>query len=149
MAQTYQPAPVVPVYQPAPVVQAYAPAPVVQPYIPPPAYQPQASYSVYNPAAVQPVVYGTPMMGAPIVVPPSNSAATASLVTGIIGIFFAFIPFIGIIIALPCAITALITAIIGMSKGSLNRIGRGPATAGLVLSIITFIMMVFGGGWLW
>jgi len=77
--------------------------------------------------------------------------AVASMVLGIVGIVFSFIPFISVI-GVICAIIAIIMSVcaknaIDQSNGELT--GRGMATAGLVLGIITigfFILALIACG---
>jgi len=65
--------------------------------------------------------------------------AIASMVLGIVGLVFGFIPGLGVI-GLICGVVAIILGVVGKnaidrSNGELN--GRGMATAGIVLGIIT------------
>jgi len=76
----------------------------------------------------------------------SNGIATASMVLGIVGIVFAFlcypIGFILAVIGLPLGGVALSN----ISKGKVVPDGKGKATAGIVLAIITLaiaVIMIF------
>ena len=79
--------------------------------------------------------------GAPVVAgypdpttPPTNGAATASLVLGIISLFAA-------LLFLP-ALAALLLGVFGLRKaGSMTPpIGRGKAVAGIVMSLVSFVV---------
>ena len=66
-----------------------------------------------------------------------NGAATAALVQGIIGLFFFWIPFLGVIIG----ITALILGIKGQKdKNGNNASNKGLGVAGIVLGSITILL---------
>ena len=66
-----------------------------------------------------------------------NGAATAALVQGIIGLFFFWIPFLGVIIG----ITALILGITGQKdKNGNNASNKGLGVAGIVLGSITILL---------
>lgn len=74
----------------------------------------------------------------------SSGLAIASLVLGLVGIVFDFIPGLGIV-ALLCAIVGLILGIVAKSQisNSNGQIGgSGMATAGIVLSIIVLALWV-------
>ena len=82
-----------------------------------------------------------PSQGAPVMagypdpaMRPTNGAATASLVLGIISLFAA-------LLFLP-AVAALVLGIIGIRKaGSMTLpIGRGKAVAGIVMSVVSFVL---------
>ena len=65
--------------------------------------------------------------------PPTNGAATASLVLGIISLFAA-------LLFLP-ALVGLILGIVGLRKAgsTMPPIGRGKAVAGIVMSVVSFV----------
>lgn len=83
-----------------------------------------------RPSQGTPVVAGYPNPAAP----PTNGSATASLVLGIISLFAA-------LLFLP-ALAALVLGIIGLRKaGSMTLpIGRGKAVAGIVMSVVSFVV---------
>ena len=77
----------------------------------------------------------TPMGGMPGGPPPGKSAATGSLVCGILSLVLYFpslIPMVGI----PFSVIGIILAIVGLVMSSNAKRQGSPATAGLVLSII-------------
>ena len=80
-----------------------------------------------------PPVYPYPQAYAPL---PSNGMGTASLVLGLIGLLFSFIPIIGLIswILTPLAI---VFGIIGVAKA---RAPKGMATAGLIMGVLGLII---------
>lgn len=72
--------------------------------------------------------------------PQGNGLATASLVLGILGLIFSFIPFIGLI-AWILAPLGLVLGLVALSKPT----GRGMAIAGAVCSGIALLVCF---GWL-
>lgn len=92
------------------------------------------------PAHSGPVGYPEPYATAPR--GPKNGFGTASLVLGIVGLPFAFIPIIGVI-AWPLVILGLIFGLVGMSrarKGTADN--RGVAIAGAICSAIGLLVCV-------
>lgn len=84
---------------------------------------------------------------------PKNGLGTAALVLGIVAAVFSFIPVVGIFLAIPLGILALIFGGIGMFRafrGSASN--KGVAISGTALGIAAFVMTgvmtaaVFGGG---
>jgi len=90
-------------------------------------------------------------VGAPptVVIQTSNGLAVGGMVLGIVAIVFAFIPLIGVFIAAPCALIALILGIVGAVRASTIQKGMGMAIVGIVLAVIAGIMMLLGGGLFW
>lgn len=96
--------------------------------LPPPPYQPQPYY--FQPA------------------PPTNGAAIAGMVLGIVGIavgFWSIIPIVGMVAAFLGFLPALLAVIFGASGLKRSRmiggVGRGPALAALWLGWITLGMI--------
>jgi hypothetical protein len=78
---------------------------------------------------------GTPSLPATSV--QSNGPATASLVLGIVGVVFGFVPILGLILGL----LGIVFAYLGFKRAdAANGVGRGLAIAGLVLGIIATAM---------
>lgn len=80
-----------------------------------------------------------------------NSAATAALVFGVIGLVVTPIPlFIGLIVGGLLATLAVIFGVIGLLKG-LARNGAGVARAviGGGLGVLCFVLFGFGAGTIW
>ncbi|MGH2516477.1 MAG: hypothetical protein ACRDHP_12555 [Ktedonobacterales bacterium] len=76
---------------------------------------------------------------APVAIPdPGRGQAITSLVLGIIGLVFSFIPICGAPIAV---ILGIVGAIMG-SVGLKSRTGHGMAVAGLVMSILALIVSI-------
>ena len=79
---------------------------------------------------------------------PSNGAATAGLVLGIIALFFGIsvpIPLWGLIViffAFPLGILAAIFGHVGLRASSTLSAGRGNAVAGLVMGYVTIAICV-------
>lgn len=76
----------------------------------------------------------------------NSGLAVASLVLGLVGIVFDFIPGLNYV-ALVCAIVGLILGIVARNQiaNSNGQIGgKGMATAGIVLSIIVLAFFVLG-----
>ena len=103
---------------------------------------------VEQPAAqpiVQPVVQPAPVtvvQQAPVMEPApakqKNSAAVAGLVFGIISVFLGLIPVIGWIFC----IVGLVCSIVGFVNIEKKNAGKGPAIAGLIISISATILSV-------
>jgi hypothetical protein len=73
---------------------------------------------------------------------PSNGLAVASMVLGIVGLVFAFIPFIGVI-AWPLVILGIIFGGIGISKANeVPGAPKGMAIAGLTCSIVGLLICI-------
>ncbi len=64
---------------------------------------------------------------------------------GIVGAVLSLIPFIGIIIGIIMGIIAIVFSSIGLSRSAQLRDGKGMATAGLVLGILTVIFKLIPG----
>lgn len=89
---------------------------------PPPQYQP---YS--GPAPAQ----------------PKNGLGTAALVLGIVGAVFAFIPVVGIFIAIPLAVLAVIFGVIGLVRASrTTATNKGPALSGAILGGVALVVTI-------
>lgn len=69
---------------------------------------------------------------------PKNGMAVASLILGIIGAIFSFIPVFGAYVAIPLGIIGLILGIVATKKAGKS----GMTTAGIVLSIIAIALGV-------
>jgi hypothetical protein len=76
---------------------------------------------------------------------PTNSAAKTGGVVGIVGAVLSLIPFLGIIIGIIMGILAIIFSSIGLSRSGRLPEGKGMATAGLVLGILTVIFKLIPG----
>ena len=101
------------------------------PQPPPPQYPPQ------QPAYQQPP-YGQP--GYTYQAAPSpHGASIASLICGVCGLLFGWIPIVGII-GLGAAIAAIVTGIIGLQHPN----GRGLAIAGIICGALTVGLWVIG-----
>lgn len=73
---------------------------------------------------------------------PSNGMAVTSLVLGILGLLFSFIPIIGVI-AWPMVILGVVFGGIGINKaGQVPGTSKGMAIAGLVCSIIGLVICI-------
>jgi hypothetical protein len=73
---------------------------------------------------------------------PANGMAVASMVLGIVGLVFSFIPFIGVI-AWPLVILGIIFGGVGISKA--NQVPgspKGMAIAGLTCSIVGLVICI-------
>lgn len=71
---------------------------------------------------------------------PNNGLAVASLVLGVVGLVFAFIPIVGVI-AWPCVILGIIFGGIGMSKANETPGSpKGMAVAGLTCSLVGLVI---------
>ena len=66
----------------------------------------------------------------------------AGMVLGIIAIVFIFIPFVGIIVTVPCMLVGLPLSIVGLVQGRNNGTGVGMAVAGLVCNSIAFLIFL-------
>ena len=75
----------------------------------------------------------------------SNAMATAGGIIGIVGYALAWIPALGIPIGLVMGILAIILGAIGLGRAQHVYTGRGMATAGLVLGILTVIWKLIPG----
>lgn len=74
-----------------------------------------------------------------------NSAATQSLVSGIIAIVFGLMPgLVPLVVAFTGASAAIIWGGIGLSRAKYVGVGRGLAVAGLVLGIIVAVLAFIG-----
>lgn len=107
-----------------------------------PASQPHTQH--YAP---QQAPYGQPQY-MQLVKPPSNGLATASLVLGIITAVF-FLTIIGWPLVPILGLLAIIFGFIGLSNaGKQNGLGKGKATAGLILGfspiVLTIIFWIIG-----
>ncbi|HEY7597054.1 MAG TPA: DUF4190 domain-containing protein [Actinophytocola sp.] len=73
---------------------------------------------------------------------PANGMAVTSLVLGIVGLVFSFIPIIGVI-AWPLTILGVIFGGVGLSKANqVPGAPKGMAVAGLVCSIVGLVICV-------
>jgi hypothetical protein len=73
---------------------------------------------------------------------PSNGMAVASMVLGIVGLVFSFIPFIGVI-AWPLVILGVIFGGVGISKANqIPGAPKGMAIAGLTCSLVGLLICV-------
>ncbi|UOQ45581.1 DUF4190 domain-containing protein [Halobacillus salinarum] len=70
--------------------------------------------------------------------PEGNGLAVASLVLGIIGVVFGFIPFIGIFFGFLFWVLAIIFGFIGMKKD----VKKGLAISGLIMGAFMFIYQI-------
>lgn len=78
----------------------------------------------------------------PYVAQPSNGMGVTSLVLGIIGLLFSFVPVIGVI-AWPLVILGIIFSAVGLNKAAKGRAtNKGLAITGLVVSIIGLIICI-------
>lgn len=67
---------------------------------------------------------------------PANGLGTASLVLGIVGLVFSFVPIVGVI-AWPLVILGAIFGGVGLDKaGKVPGMPKGPAIAGLTCSLV-------------
>jgi hypothetical protein len=131
----------------------YAPPPDGQPsygqpqYGQPPGYGQPPAYG--PPGYGQQPAYGQPPYGYPAgygypaaygYAPPvaGDGKATAGMVLGIIGLVFAWIPFLDV----PVWILALIFSLLGRSDARKGARGAGKAKAGLILSIVAAVLSV-------
>jgi len=79
-----------------------------------------------------------------------NAAATASVITGVLGLVLMPIPlFIGVILGAPLATIAIITGIIGLLNARRGRAGTARAVWGIALAVLTFLGISAGGGIIW
>ncbi|GAB3452433.1 DUF4190 domain-containing protein [Actinophytocola sediminis] len=75
-------------------------------------------------------------------VPPTNGMGVASLVLGIVGLLFSFLPWIGVL-AWPMVILGTIFGGVGISKaGRTPGMPKGLAIAGLVCSLVGLVICV-------
>ncbi|MDJ0767480.1 MAG: DUF2510 domain-containing protein [Ilumatobacter sp.] len=72
-----------------------------------------------------------------------NGLATAALVCGILGMLFAWIPFI-FVVGLVLAILAIVFGIRGLRKSNVVHVGRGPSITGIVTGLIGLALAVVG-----
>ncbi|PRY43514.1 MmpS family transport accessory protein [Umezawaea tangerina] len=78
----------------------------------------------------------------PLPTQPRNGLGTAGFVLGLLGFFFSFIPFIGVI-AWPLVVLGLVLSLVGLSRtsrGTANN--KGLAIAGVVLSALGLLVCV-------
>ncbi|WP_065570636.1 hypothetical protein [Microbacterium oleivorans] len=100
------------------------------------------SYPQQPPQYPQQVVYQQ------VVRPPSNGAATAALILGILAVFFGIsvpIPFWGLIViflAVPLGALAVIFGHVGMRASRTIPVGRGNAVAGLIMGYVTLAICI-------
>ena len=67
-----------------------------------------------------------------------NGLAVAGMVLGIIGVVFAFIPFLGVVLGIILGLLALVLGGVGLGRAKdPSRGGRGQAITGVVLGIVT------------
>jgi hypothetical protein len=66
-------------------------------------------------------------------------------VVGIVGAVLSLIPFLGIIIGIIMGIIAIIFSSVGLSRSAQFPEGKGMATAGLILGILTIIFKLIPG----
>lgn len=81
--------------------------------------------------------YGMPVAPAPMT-DPGRGQAIASLVLGIIGLVFAFVPVCGAPFAIVLGIIGTIMGAIGQK----SRTAHGMAIAGLIMSIIALVLSI-------
>ena len=66
-----------------------------------------------------------------------NGLAVAGMVLGIIGVVFAFIPFLGVLLGIILGLLALVLGGVGLGRAKdPSRGGRGQAITGVVLGIV-------------
>ncbi|MBO7476321.1 MAG: DUF4190 domain-containing protein [Salinivirgaceae bacterium] len=70
-----------------------------------------------------------------------NSSGIVSLVCGILALFLAFVPCVGVL-AIPFEAVAIVFGIISIIKASENKSAVGMAVAGLVTAIVALILSV-------
>jgi hypothetical protein len=75
----------------------------------------------------------------------SNTMATAGGIVGIVGYALAWIPALGIPIGLVMGVLAIILGAVGLGRTQYVGTGRGMATTGLVLGILTVIWKLIPG----
>lgn len=113
--------------------------PAPPPGAPPPAYGPPPGYAPQGYYPVQP--YAVPA--------PSNGAAVAAMVLGIVGVVLCWIPFIDFVAAI-VGILAIVFGVVGSGRANRIGTGKGMAIAGIVLGIIAvaitvlFVVLVYG-----
>lgn len=111
------------------------------PPIPPPPFSAPQHYPqpqpVYQQLAYPPVQY--------VVAQPSDSFATGGLICGILGLFFSFIPFIGVI-AWPLVIAGVALSIISYQRRRSGLAMAGMITSGLGLLVCSsyVVLLVIG-----
>jgi hypothetical protein len=66
----------------------------------------------------------------------------AGMVLGIIAIVFIFVPFVGIIVTVPCMLVGLPLSIVGLVQGRNTGTGVGMAVAGMVCNLIAIVIFV-------
>lgn len=105
---------------------------------------PPAQTSIQQPLTPPPAPYGYgpyPVYGVPVAQPKSsNGLSVAALVCGVVGIVFAFIPFIGAPIGIVLGVLATAMGAIGRARA----INKGLGTAGLVLGVLSLVVTI---GW--
>ena len=125
--------------QPAVNTNAY-PGPSRPPQPPYPAYYPPGQPGCQMPPVYPPYPYSYPPVYPPYYRLPVNGKATAALILGIISLVFAWLG--------PLSAVGILCSVVGIVLGNIARrelmggLGRGPATAGLVCSIIGLALSV-------
>ena len=94
--------------------------------------------------------YGGQPYGAPQYASPhqqqGNGPAVTGLVLGILGVIFAFVPFLGVVLGVGLGVLAAIFGAVGLSRAKdPYRGGKGMAIAGLVLGIIAIVLSLLQG----
>jgi len=75
-------------------------------------------------------------------VQPNNGMGVASMVLGIVGLVFSFLPFIGVI-AWPLVILGVIFGAVGINKaGQVPGMPKGTAIAGLTCSLVGLVICI-------
>jgi hypothetical protein len=74
-----------------------------------------------------------------------NSIGTAAGVVGIVGATLSLIPLLGILLGLVLGPVAIVLGAVGLGMGSSTGEGRGMATTGLVLGLLTVIFKLIPG----
>lgn len=98
---------------------------------------PSSAQPAYQAPVPPMMAYGVPMAPG-VVLDPGRGPAITSLVLGIIGLVFSFIPVCGAPIAV---ILGIIGAIMG-GVGLKSRTAHGMAVAGLVMSILALVISI-------
>jgi hypothetical protein len=75
----------------------------------------------------------------------SNIAGTTGGVCGIVGFVLGWIPLLGIFIGFVLGVIAIVFAGIGVSRAGRTGVGKGLATTGLVLGILTVVLKLIPG----
>ena len=66
---------------------------------------------------------------------------------GIVAIVFAFVPFAGAFIAIPCAVVGLSLSVVGYNRNEEAGEGKGMAIAGIVTCIVGVISAILWHGY--